>query len=92
MKLKEEAIRYLTKAEMEAAREDEHRERVALQQRVARGEITAAEANREASIFHPEVFNPATAQTVNYREVVNNLLKLKARKSNGRRGKQTIRA
>ncbi len=91
MKLKEEAVRYLTKAEVEASREEEHRERVALQQRVARGEITAAEANREASIFHPDVFDPATSKTVNVDEVVDNLLKLRPRRSNERRKQQAIR-
>ncbi len=91
MKLRDESVRYLTKAELEAAREEEHRDRIALQQRVARGEITAAEANREASIFHPAVFDPATSRTVNMDEVVENLLKLRPRRRNERRKQKAIR-
>jgi len=91
MKLKDQSVRYLTSAELEAAREEEHRERVALQQRVARGEITAAEANREASIFHPDVFDAATSRTANFDEVVDNLLKLKPRRPHVRRNPNAIR-
>ena len=91
MKLKEQPVRYLTKAELEAFKEEEHRERVELARRVERGEISALEANREASIFKAGVFDPARAQTVNYKEVISNLLKLKARSTNGRRKSKTIR-
>lgn len=92
MKLKEESVRYLTKAEVEASKAEEHRERVALTRRVERGEITAEEANREASIFKPAVFDPAQAETANRDEVVDNLLKLKARSTNGRRKSKAVRS
>jgi hypothetical protein len=92
MELNEEPVRYLTKAELEALKEQEHRERVALAQRVARGELTAEEANRAASMFKPGVFHPADAVTVNFDEVVDNLLKLQARKPNGRRKPKAVRS
>lgn len=91
MRLKDESVRYLTKAEIEAAREEEHRERVELQRRVERGEITAAEANREASIFHPEVFDAANSRPANFEEEVQNILKLRPRKRHERRKQKAIR-
>ena len=90
MKLKEESVQYLTRAEVEASRQDKARERMELVRRVERGEITAAEANREASLFQPGVFDPAEAQTANPDEVVENLLKLKARRPNDRRKQKAI--
>ena len=92
MKLKKDSVRYQTKAELETFKEEEHRERVALSRRVERGELTAEEANREASIFKPDVFNPAQAETVNRDEVVDNLLTLKARSTNGRRKPKAVRS
>lgn len=91
MKMKDESVRYLTKAELEAFKEEEHRERVALTRRVERGELTAQEANRHASIFKAGVFDPAQAETANRDEVVNNLLKLKSRNGNGRRKSKAVR-
>lgn len=91
MKMKDESVRYLTKAELEACKEEEHRARLALSQRVARGELTAQEANREASIFKAGVFDPAQSETANPDEVVDNLLKLKARSTNGRRKSKAVR-
>ena len=41
---------YLTRKQWDAFKEEEHRERVALSQRVARGELTPEQANREALI------------------------------------------
>ena len=83
---------YLTRKKWDAFKEEEHRDRVALSQRVARGELTPEQANREASLFQPEVFNPAEARTANFDEVVDNLLKLKARRTNDRRKPKAIRA
>ena len=54
MKTKGDVI-YLTEKEWNAFKEQEHQERLALSARVARGEITALEANREASMFKPEI-------------------------------------
>ena len=92
MKIKEESVQYLTRAEVEASRQAKARARMELVRRVERGEITAAEANCEASIFQPEVFNPAEARTANFDEVVDNLLKLKARRTNDRRKPKAIRS
>ena len=73
MKMKDESVRYLTKAELEAFKEEEHRERMALSQRVARGELTAEEANREASIFKGHV--PTVLETpINYKQAARNLV------------------
>jgi hypothetical protein len=93
MKLKEEAVRYLTKAELEASHEEEHRERLALQQRVARGELTPEEANAEAAFIK----NPGNACLLNLREHLTTMARLHpvsylqpSRKQNGRR-KKTVR-
>jgi hypothetical protein len=93
MKLKDESVRYLTKAELEAAREEEHRERVALQQRVARGEITAEQANREAALIK----EPGRARLLNLNAHLDAMAKLfpvsyLPKKNNGRRRKKTVRA
>ena len=94
MKLKEESVRYLTKAEHEASREEEHRERVALQQRVARGELTPEEANAEAAFIK----EPGKARLLNLRAHLAGIARLhpvsylqSPTKSNGRRRKKTIR-
>ena len=91
MKTKGDVI-YLTEKEWNAFKEQEHQERLALSARVACGEITALEANREASIFKDEVFNPATARTANFGEVIANLLTLKPRSAHGRRKPKAVRA
>ena len=79
-------IIYLTRAEWDAFKEEEHRERVALRRRVQRGELTPEQANREASIFKDEVFNPAQARTLNFDEILANAAKIRLpRKKNGRR-------
>lgn len=82
---------YLTRKQVDEFHEQKHRDRVALTRRVERGEITAAEANREASIFKPEIFDPAKAITVNLAAEVANLIKLKPRK-HGRSTPKTVRA
>ena len=94
MKLKEEAVRYLSKAELEASREEEHRERVVLQTRVARGELTPEQANAEAAF----VKEPGKARLLNLREHLNAMAKLHpvsylqpSRKHNGNRRKKTVR-
>jgi len=94
MRLKDESVRYLTKAEIEASREEEHRERLALQQRVVRGELTPEEANAEAAFIK----NPGKARLLNLREHLNAMAKLHpvsylqpSRKHNGRRRKKTVR-
>ena len=91
MKKRNDDVIYLTREEVDAFHEQKHRERLALRRRVERGELTPLEANREASIFKPEVFDPALAQTVNFDQVVDNLLKLKARSPNGRRKQKAVR-
>lgn len=82
---------YLTRKQVDDFHEQKHRDRVALTRRVERGEITAAEANREASIFKPEIFDPAKSVTANLEEVVANLIKLKPR-THGRRKPKTVHA
>ncbi len=90
MKTKGDVI-YLTEKEWNAFKEQEHQERLAHSARVARGEITALEANREASIFKPEIFNPAMARTANSDQVIANLLSLKPRTAHGRRKSKAVR-
>lgn len=90
MKTKGDVI-YLTEAEWNAFKEQEHQERLAHSARVARGEITALEANREASIFKhvPSV----TEVPINFAETADRLLGLNPRRSrHGRRAKNTVRA
>lgn len=90
MKIKGDVI-YLTEKEWNAFKEQEHQERLALSARVARGEITALEANREASIFKHV---PSVAEVpINFAEAADRLLGLKPRRTrNGRRAKNTVRA
>ena len=90
MKTKGDVI-YLTEKEWNAFKEQEHQERLALSARVARGELTAAEANREASIF---AHVPSIAEVpVNFAETAKHLLGRKPTRShNGRRGKNAVRA
>ena len=84
MKMKDESVIYLTKAELEAFKAEEARERMELVRRVESGEITAMEANREASIFKGRVPG-VLEQPVNYHEVFKNLKGLRLRKkSHGR--------
>lgn len=94
MKLKEEAIRYLTKAELEASREEKHRARVALQLRVARGELTPEQANAEAAFIK----EPGKARLLNLREHLAGIARLhpvsylqSPTKHNGRRRKKKVR-
>ena len=84
---------YLTRKQWDAFKEEEHRERVALSQRVARGELTPEQANREASIFKDGLFDPALARTINLDELLVNAARLRLpRKRNGRQKQKTIRA
>ena len=84
MKLNEDSVRYLTKAELEAFKAEEARERMELVRRVESGEITAEAANREASFFKGRVPG-VREQPVNYTEVFKNLKGLRLRKkSHGR--------
>ena len=87
MKTKGDVI-YLMEKEWNAFKEQEHQERLALS---ARGELTAAEANREASIF---AHVPSIAEVpVNFAETAKHLLGRKPTRShNGRRGKNAVRA
>lgn len=92
MKTKGDVI-YLTEKEWDAFKEQEHQERLAHRARVTSGELTAAEANREASIFKDEVFNPALAQTLNLDEMLTNAAKMRfSRKTHGRRKQKAVRA
>lgn len=84
---------YLTRKQWDAFKDEEHRERVALSQRVACGELTPEQANREASIFKGGLFDPAQAQTINLDEILRNAAKMRLPgKRNGRRKQTTIRA
>ena len=92
MKKTNDDVIYLTRAEWEAFKKQEAEERMELVRRVERGEITAKQANEEASIFKGD-FDPARARTINFAEVVENLLDLKApRKIHGRRKQKAIHA
>lgn len=86
------AVIRLTRAEWDAFKRQEAAERMELVRRVEDGELTPWQANQEASLFQPGVFNPVEARTANLSEVVDNLLNLRARTSNDRRKPKTIRA
>ena len=89
---KKDNVTYLTRVVWEAFKEEEHRDRVELQQRVERGELTPLEANREASIFKEEIFDPARSKIVNLDEMLGNAAKLRFdKKRNGRRKQKAIR-
>jgi len=86
-------IIYLSRKEWAAYREQKHQDRLTLHRRVERGELTPEQANREASIFKDEVFNPSLARSINLDEILANAAKLRLpRKRNGRRHQKTIRA
>jgi hypothetical protein len=84
-------IIYLTRQEWDAFKEEEHRERVALSQRVARGELTPEQANREASIF---AYVPSVAEVpLNFDQILTSARSIGlSRKKNGQRKSKTIRA
>ena len=85
-------VTYLTRAEWDAFKEEEHRERVELTRRVERGELSALQANREASMFKEEIFEPARSKIVNLDEMLANSAKLHIdKKGNGRRKQKAIR-
>jgi hypothetical protein len=93
MKLQDEAVRYLTRAEVETAREEEHRERVALQERVARGELTPEQANAEAALIK----EPGKGRLLNLRKHLDSMARLHpvsylqtSSKRNVRRRKKTV--
>ena len=91
MKLKEQPVHYMTKAELEAFKEEEHRERVALRRRVERGELTPLEANREASVFKGDN-DPARSKIINLDQMLTNAAKLRFyKKTNGRRKQKAVR-
>jgi len=91
MRIKGDVI-YLNRKEWAASVEHEHQERLALRARVARGELTPAEANREASIFKDEFFNPALGETLNLDEMLANAAKMRfPRKTHGRRKPKAVR-
>ena len=89
MKTKGDVI-YLTEKEWNAFKEQEHQERLALSARVARGELTAAEANREASIF---AHVPSIAEVpLNFAEILKHARALRLpRKKHGRRATKAVR-
>ena len=91
MKLEEEAVRYLTEAELEAFKKEEARERMELVRRVERGEITATEANREAFWFKGRV--PSVVESpLNFADILSKAAGLRlAKKSNGRGKSKTVR-
>jgi hypothetical protein len=76
-----------TRAEARSATDEwhaaKHRERVALTERVRRGEITAWEANCEASVFR-DAFDPARAVT-DWARIFADLRKLDGHESRKRR-------
>jgi hypothetical protein len=84
-------IIYLTRAEWDAFKEQEHRERVALRRRVERGELTPEQANREASIF---AHVPSVAEVpLNFGDILKNARSIRLpRKKNGRRTAKTVHA
>ena len=90
MKTKGDVI-YLTEKEWNAFKEQEHQERLALSARVARGEITALEANREASIF---AHVPSVAEVpLNFDHILRNTRSIRlAPKKHGGRKSKTVRA
>ena len=90
MKTKGDVI-YLTEKEWDAFKEQEHQERLALRARVARGELTPLEANREASIF---AHVPSIAEVpLNFDQILQNARSIRlAPKTNGRRKSKTVRA
>ena len=81
---------YLTRKQWDAFKEAEHRDRVALSQRVARGELTPEQANREASIFAhvPSILE----QPIDFAAEARRLTAKLRHKRNGRRNKTTVRA
>ncbi len=83
-------IVYLTRAEWDAFKEEEQRERVALRRRVERGELTPEQANREASIFAhvPSVLE----QPIDFGAAARRFAAQTRRKRNGRRGKTAVHA
>lgn len=86
-------VNYLTREEWAAFKEQEHQERLAHTARFTRGELIAAEANREASIFKDDWFNPAQAQILNLKEILANAAKIRLpRKHHARRTPKTVRA
>lgn len=89
MKKKRTANR-LTAAEVEAFREEKHRDRVALADRVRRGELTAREANDEASIFRGQ-FDPIHA-VIDWKTTFANLRGLSLHEQRHRNSKKTVHA
>lgn len=90
MKKKRTANR-LTAAEVEAFREDKHRDRVALADRVRCGELTAGEAFLEAAVF--KHVPSALAVPVNYAEVIERARNLTVHSSrHGSRRQKAIHA
>ncbi len=90
MKTKRTSTR-LTAAAVEAFREEKHRDRVALADRVRRGELTAAQAFTEASVF--KRVPSALAVPVNYAEVIERARHLTVRSSrHGSRRQKAIHA
>lgn len=79
----------LTRADWEAYKREEAEARMELVHRVERGELTAAEANREAAL----VKNPRDWRTINLKEHLDGIADLfpvnyldAGRRTNGRRG------
>lgn len=90
MKTKRTSTR-LTAAAVEAFREEKHRDRVALAERVRRGELTAREAFTEASVF--KRVPSAASVPVNYAEVIERARNLTVRSAqHGRRREKAVHA
>lgn len=90
MKTKGDVV-YLTEKEWNAFKEQEHQERLAHRARVTSGELTAAEANREASIF---AHVPSIAEVpLNFDHILRNARSIRlAPKKHGGRKSKTVRA
>lgn len=88
MKTKRTSTR-LTAAAVEAFREEKHRDRVALADRVRRGELTAAQANDEASIFRGCDFSTVR---IDWTQTFADLKKLHTYGGNCRKRKKAVRS
>jgi hypothetical protein len=89
MKTKRTSTR-LTAAAVEAFREEKHRDRVALADRVRRGELTAREANNEASIFRGQ-FDPIHA-VIDWKATFASLRRLSLHERSHRNAKKAVHA
>jgi hypothetical protein len=92
MKKTKDDVIYLTRAEWEAFKQQEAEERMALVRRVERGEITAKQANEEASIFKGHI--PSVSECpIDFTQVLANARGLRPRlRRNARQRTKAVRA